>query len=112
MNPALQISDKANDQEEYNIQNDQYDSETTAEDVSWSSINGTRLMYGITVATIALSLLVIFMFSREGLKDTFLHSLHFDSQHNRSVSSKKQAVQFSTAIELKNGCVQVTLIVP
>lgn len=106
VNPALQISDETNDETEANFENSQENSKIT-ESGTWSTFKDIRLLYGIAFIAFVLSLVFVFVFSRDGMREALLQSLNFDSKHSKASYSRRDPIHFSTAVELKNGFVQV-----
>lgn len=104
-NPALQIG------EEYRTKSDpdtigmkRPDGERVDEDMALPSLFGFGILY--VLAAFA-TILVVFAFSQGVFRGSTWKSLESESQRDASFSSRRENIQFSTAVELKNGLVQV-----
>ncbi len=108
LNPALQISDEVREKMESDTkEKNLIDADKVAKDVTLASFFGISILYFITATASVLSVVFIFKFYRGELKGSIWQSLHVDSFHSASNNSKRDAVEYSTAIDLKNGFVQV-----
>ena len=78
-----------------------------AEDVTLTSFFGFSIFYFLAATTSVLSVIFIFKCYRGEFKGGVWKSIHFDSHHSASSSASGEVINYSTAIDLKNGFVQV-----
>lgn len=97
----MQISDEARGKSESKVIGEDV---ISAEEEASSSFLGVRVSYSLGVTVV---ILVLFSFYRRGFKRSMGQSLDKESHRDSSLRSNTEHIQFSTAVELKNGFVQV-----
>lgn len=105
MNPALQIAEEDQAKSDPDpTDGKRTDGEGVDEDMALPSLFGFSVLYGLAAFA---PILVVFAFSLGAFKRSVWKSFEKESQRDASFSQKRENIQFSTAVELKNGFVQV-----
>ncbi|EFX77192.1 hypothetical protein DAPPUDRAFT_305906 [Daphnia pulex] len=101
-NPAFQISDEAREKTESQMINEDV---MNVEEKTSPGFLGVNVSYSLAVTAVILLLITIY---RGGFKGGVWQSLDKERrQQDESLRSNREHIQYSTAVELKNGFVQV-----
>lgn len=105
LNPALQIAEEDQAKSDPDpTDGKRTDGEGVDEDTALPSLFGFSVLYGLAAFA---PILVVFAFSLGAFKRSVWKSFEKENQRDASFSQKRENIQFSTAVELKNGFVQV-----
>ncbi|XP_057371090.1 serine/threonine-protein kinase/endoribonuclease IRE1-like [Daphnia carinata] len=104
LNAALQIAEEDHAKGDPDPTDEKRLDGETVDNMAFSSLFGFSVLYGLAAFA---PILVVFAFSLGVFKGSVWKSFEKENQRDASFSPKQENIQFSTAVELKNGFVQV-----